>query len=181
MEHLHDALGLKTPARAAAFAAMRPAEERLIWLHPGSGGPRKCVPLRGMVQIAQKLRAATGFDLVVTAGEEDEFLRSEAAWTELMSQPGVTLMQNRPLSELVSRLSGAAIFVGNDSGISHLAANLGIRSVVFFVATDPLQWAPWVPERGLNIIDLRNQDLIRNEWIDIALARALELLPDCIL
>ncbi len=178
VEHLHEALGLKTPVRIAVFETIRPAAERLIWLHPGSGGPRKCVPLRGIVQIAKRLKAATGFDLVVTAGEEDAFLKGEAAWSDLMSQPGVTLVQNRPLSELVSRLSCAAIFIGNDSGISHLAANLGVRSVVFFVASDPVLWAPWVPEQGLRIIDLTNQDLGRNEWIDLALAQALDILPN---
>jgi heptosyltransferase III len=180
VDHLHEALGLKIPARRAVFETMRQAEERLIWLHPGSGGPRKCVPLRAIVQIAKKLRAATKFELVVTAGEEDEFLKTEAAWGELMSQPGVTLVQNTPLSELVSRLSRAAIFIGNDSGISHLAANLGVKSVVFFVASDPIQWAPWVPEQGVNIIDLTHQDLSRNEWIEIGLANALDFLTNCI-
>lgn len=178
VEHLHEALGLKTPATSAVFAALRSAAEPLIWLHPGSGGPRKCVPLRGMVQIAKRLKAATGFGLAVTVGEEDAFLKADAAWGDLMSQPGVTLVQNRPLPELVSRLSRAAIFVGNDSGISHLAANLGVRSVVFFVASDPILWAPWVPEQGLRIIDLTNQDLGRNEWIDLAVAQALDILPN---
>ncbi len=181
VEHLHEALGLKPPVRRAVFEAVRSAAEPVIWLHPGSGGPQKCVPLRGFVQIAQRLRAATGFDLVVTAGEEDEFLTADAAWADLMGQPGVTLMQNRPLPELVSRLACAALFIGNDSGISHLAANLGIGSVVLFAASDPVQWAPWVPESGLSIIDLRHQDLCQNEWIEMSLAQALNFLSGLLL
>lgn len=180
VEHLHEALGLKPPAKSAVFVGMRPAAERVIWLHPGSGGPKKCVPPKGIVQIARKLRAALGFELVVTAGEEDEFLKADAAWEDLMSQPGVTLMQNRPLPELVSRLAGAALFIGNDSGISHLAANLGIGSVVLFLATDPIQWAPWVPEQRINIIDLRDQDLSRSEWIETVLAKAMDFLSNLV-
>ena len=51
------------------------------------------------------------------------------------------------------------LFLGNDSGISHLAANLGVPSVVFFTITDPAQWAPWVPPDQIRIVDLRGQNL----------------------
>jgi len=46
------------------------------------------------------------------------------------------------LYELACWLRGARIFVGNDSGISHLAAALGTPVVAFFLASDPKIWAP---------------------------------------
>jgi ADP-heptose:LPS heptosyltransferase len=46
------------------------------------------------------------------------------------------------LYELACWLRGARIFVGNDSGISHLAAAVGTPVVAYFQASDPKIWAP---------------------------------------
>jgi ADP-heptose:LPS heptosyltransferase len=54
------------------------------------------------------------------------------------------------LYELAAWLGRARIFVGNDSGISHLAAAVGTPVVVFFRATDPRVWAP----RGISVNDI---------------------------
>jgi len=40
-------------------------------------------------------------------------------------------------------LAGASLFVGNDSGPAHMAAALGVPSVVIFGASDPAIWGPW--------------------------------------
>jgi ADP-heptose:LPS heptosyltransferase len=39
-------------------------------------------------------------------------------------------------------LSGAALYLGNDSGITHLAAACGVRTMAIFRASDPRVWAP---------------------------------------
>jgi ADP-heptose:LPS heptosyltransferase len=49
------------------------------------------------------------------------------------------------LSELAKRLASARVFVGNDSGISHLAAAVGTPVVALFGPTDPRVWAPRGP------------------------------------
>jgi heptosyltransferase III len=157
VEHLHRGLGLGTPPKSACLSHFnRGRKQDLVWLHPGSGGPAKCAPLSLFVTLARRLRGATGWDIVVTAGEDDGFLTEQAPWNELTSLPGVTVMKNQPLRVLGERLGGARLFVGNDSGISHLAGGLGIPAAVCFVATDPLQWAPWVPANRLHIADLRH-------------------------
>jgi ADP-heptose:LPS heptosyltransferase len=46
------------------------------------------------------------------------------------------------LYELACWLRGARILVGNDSGISHLAAAVGTPVMAFFTSTDPKIWAP---------------------------------------
>ena len=46
------------------------------------------------------------------------------------------------LYELACWLRGARVFVGNDSGISHLAASVGTPVGVYFRTTDPRVWAP---------------------------------------
>jgi ADP-heptose:LPS heptosyltransferase len=54
------------------------------------------------------------------------------------------------LYELATWLRRARIFVGNDSGISHLAAAVGTPMVAFFRVTDPRVWAP----RGISVNDI---------------------------
>jgi ADP-heptose:LPS heptosyltransferase len=112
-----------------------------------------------MLVLAQTLRDNLGWDMAVTASEEDAFLRDHPDWTRLIAGPRTQLLENRPFEELCETLGAARLFVGNDSGIGHLAANLGIPSAVLFVSTDPVQWAPWVPEDRLRVIDLRNSEL----------------------
>jgi ADP-heptose:LPS heptosyltransferase len=46
------------------------------------------------------------------------------------------------LYELACWLSTARLFIGNDSGISHLAAAVGVPVVAIFGPTDPAVWAP---------------------------------------
>jgi lipopolysaccharide heptosyltransferase III len=46
------------------------------------------------------------------------------------------------LYELGAWLASAAVYIGNDSGISHLAAAVGTPVLAFFGPTDPLIWSP---------------------------------------
>lgn len=157
VEHVHRELGLPVPPRESCLRHLAPPGTKdLMWVHPGSGGQRKCLPLGLMISCVQRLREFTGWDVVVTAGEEDAFLKQHPEWETLVAGPGTVLLENRPLPELCAKLGSARIFLGNDSGIGHLAAGLGIFSVLFFVDTDPLQWAPWVPSGNLHIVDVRD-------------------------
>jgi len=160
--HLHEALGFPVPPRRPALRKLAPLEKSdVIWIHPGSGGPTKCVPLEAMTRLAEILRSETGLALAVTAGEADDFLRDLPEWEKLTSGPRTYFAENRPLPELCRQLGGARLFVGNDSGISHLAASLGVPSAVFFISSDPIQWSPWVPTEQLRIIDCRGKGALR--------------------
>jgi hypothetical protein len=59
------------------------------------------------------------------------------------------------LYELACWLSTARVYVGNDSGISHLAAAVGTPVVAIFTCTDPRIWAP----RGTHVTVLENPSL----------------------
>ncbi len=54
--------------------------------------------------------------------------------------------QNTALGKVKSLMSGAQIFIGNDSGPAHIAAAFGVPVVVLFGASDPGTWAPWRTE-----------------------------------
>jgi heptosyltransferase III len=160
LEHLHTALGFPVPGRRQSLAWLAgEAQQQTIWVHPGSGGRDKCAPLAILTALVAELIKITGWKPVVTASEEDAFLHGSADWKHVVECPNVRLLQDRSLLELSRELAGSKLFLGNDSGIGHLAANLGISSTIFFANTDPVQWAPWVPSDKALIIDLRARKL----------------------
>jgi len=61
-----------------------------------------------------------------------------------MDLEGTTYLvaRNMPIVKLAALVSRAGLFIGNDSGCSHLAAALGVPTLALFGPTDPLSWAP---------------------------------------
>ena len=55
------------------------------------------------------------------------------------------MLRDLPLVELAAALAGCRALLGHDSGISHLAAALGLPTLALFGPTDPAQWAPRGP------------------------------------
>ena len=155
VEHLHRGLGLSVPPKRPALPFLSTGRNKdLIWVHPGSGGPRKCIPLDTIISVVNSIRQDTGWGIAVTAGEEDAFLKNDPVWHDLINERGTRLLDSLPLARLCQEIAGARLFIGNDCGISHLAAGMGVPSIVFFSATNPVQWAPWTEEDRLMICSL---------------------------
>ncbi len=116
-----------------------PAHGPYLCLHPGSGSPRKNWPPRRFLEVALLVRRKWGLSCLVLLGpaEEDqqEFWRTEEG-SRLLVREGPDIL------EACRLLARAHLYVGNDSGISHLSAALGTPSVVIFGPTDPARWAP---------------------------------------
>lgn len=104
---------------------------RPLALHPGSGSPRKNWPLECWAQLCARLPPP----LLIVGGEAD------TAALESLAGFGRTA-RNLPLPELALALSHCRLFLGHDSGISHLAAAVGTPCVLLFGPTDPAMWAP---------------------------------------
>jgi heptosyltransferase-2 len=88
--------------------------------------------------------------LVVISGEADK-TEAEALEREWKNRE-IRFAKNLPLPQLSAVLE-RSIFIGHDSGISHLAAASGANCVVLFGPTDPDVWAP----RNKNVQILRAQ------------------------
>jgi ADP-heptose:LPS heptosyltransferase len=101
-------------------------------LHPFASAPEKTWNAKNFLAIAHQLRDAH-LEPVIVAGPADD--------TTPFSDFGV--YRNTPLSQIKSLMSGAQLFVGNDSGPAHIAAAFGVPVVVLFGPSNPVTWAPW--------------------------------------
>lgn len=110
--------------------AARAVQPGTIAIHPGSGSARKNWPLERFVELARRLETRGGRIVWIEGPAERGGIPDAQVWRGLS------------LPALGARLSRCALFVGNDSGISHLAAAVGCPSVVLFGATSPAVWAP---------------------------------------
>ena len=108
------------------------ASDRIV-LHPGSGGRDKCWPLDHFTAVADRL---TSHDLAWMLGPAD--LRLEKA----LSKRDEPLIFEEDLAVAATHVAAAERFIGNDSGMSHLAAALGVPTLAIFTATDPRLWRP---------------------------------------
>jgi heptosyltransferase-3 len=120
----------------------RPWLERLepefLAVHPGSGSPRKNWPAQRFGAFAELLCARRPWLLI--EGPADAEAAAPAALL-----PSVVRARELPPRVLGAVLARAGLYVGNDSGISHLAAAWGAPVLALFGPTDPAQWAPVGP------------------------------------
>ena len=115
-------------------------QSKVIVLHPGSGSKKKVWPLERFVHLANTLQAHLGSKIFIILGPAEgpevqrafEGMRS----TKFILAKGLTLLQ------LGSVMAGCRFYIGNDSGVSHMAAALGIPTVLIFGPTDERVWSP---------------------------------------
>jgi len=115
--------------------ACSPAERTFAVIHPFASNPAKRAPMAVFESAARKLSETMPVHWLCGPEEELE---------------GALRMEN--LYELACWLRRARIFVGNDSGISHLAAAVATPVQIFFRTTDPKLWAPRGPSVNTIII-----------------------------
>ena len=136
------------PARrwAAEWVRERFGAAPHVVVHPGSGSGRKNWPAGSWAQVITALRAGHEIGVVVVAGPADERALAafyEAARAALRERSAV--LANTDLPRLAAVLATAALYLGNDSGVSHLAAAGGAPTVAVFGPTDPATWRPRGP------------------------------------
>ena len=109
-------------------------------LHPGSGSDRKNWPEANWAELLQHLVNFTSFSLFLIGGEaEGERLQRLAA---ALPPARARVAQSLPLAELARQLARCDAFIGHDSGISHLAAAVGLPGLVLWADTAEEIWRP---------------------------------------
>jgi heptosyltransferase III len=97
--------------------------ENFAVIHPFASSPKKRWPLKKFQEVARRLKMPVRW----CAGPEEELADA---------------VRIDNLYELACWLARARVYIGNDSGISHLAAAAGTPTIVLFGPTDPAVWAP---------------------------------------
>jgi ADP-heptose:LPS heptosyltransferase len=124
---------------------------KAIILHPGSGSKKKAWPLHQFFNLAHTLRKNLGSKILIVLGpaEGPEIQKGfeGVGSREFILAKGLTLLQ------LASIMEGCWFFIGNDSGISHMATALGLPTVVIFGPTDHRVWSP----KGEKVIVIRKE------------------------
>jgi heptosyltransferase III len=156
---LTEKIFLSVDDRQFAQEFLRNSSRPIVAIHPGSGSKEKNWPLENWIELVSSKgglsKAKLGHmgkqpSLVVVSGEADEaqVAQLEHAWKDR----DVRFAKDLPLPHLAAVLE-YTIFVGHDSGISHLAAAAGANCILLFGPTDPNVWAP----RNENVQALRAQ------------------------
>lgn len=114
-----------------------------IIIHPGAGSIRKRWPLTNFLHLADELEKKGWRPQFVCGPAEPDLI----AEIQHRNRPVHTFSE---LTDLVDWLKAAGGYIGNDSGISHLAAFVGLPSVVLFGPADPVRWKPVGP--GVHIL-----------------------------
>lgn len=117
--------------------------EKLVVIQPGSGGAYKRCHLDNFRAVAKELDSR-GIKAIFLLGPAELEQFSDEAKKDIA---GVAkCLTDLSLTEVVGLLSCADVFVGNDSGITHLAAVMGIKTLCVFGPTDPAVYGPIGPD-----------------------------------
>jgi ADP-heptose:LPS heptosyltransferase len=107
-------------------------------IHPGSGSQRKDWPVSRFAAAATVWHAE-GLKIAIVAGPADE--RSAGQLKGLLGASAALLPTQR-LSVLAAVLAESSAYLGNDSGVSHLAAAVGAPTIAVFGPTRAARWRP---------------------------------------
>jgi heptosyltransferase-3 len=122
------------------FASLRrhhPVESDFAVIHPGSGSPRK--NWRGFGYVVRWWQRQARMPVVLLRGPAEA---ERSAGTDCGAD---VVLEGLTLPQVATLLRRARLYVGNDSGISHLAGAVGATGVALFGPTDPATWAPRGP------------------------------------
>ncbi len=171
-------LVLDADVRAAGqkVVQQRVGRQRAWAIHPSSGSPRKNWPLRHFRELADRLTRDRDVVPLYILGEADASIQEELS----RDVPPKQLVTGQSLTELAALLSACDGYVGNDSGITHLAAAVMQRPVIaLFGPSDARQWAP----RGaaVNLLQAESGDLADlspdHVWATLQAALSPDRLP----
>jgi ADP-heptose:LPS heptosyltransferase len=147
------------------------SQELLLAVHPGSGSSRKNWPEARWRELLAELVRQEPLRFLLLGGEAEEG-RLERLAAEL---PGgrVEVLRSRPLPEVAGRLACCCGFLGHDSGITHLAAAVGLPGVVLWGPTNEAVWRP----RGSKMHLVMAGESLSELPVSIVLGAVRESLP----
>jgi heptosyltransferase-2/heptosyltransferase-3 len=130
-----DGLGISTP-----FVLMNPAGGS----NPGMVMDAKRYPPASFAALADGLSKALGWPVVLTAGPNDAPM-VETVQAHL-AQRAPALVGVLTLRQIAALAALSGLYVGNDTGLTHLAAAAGAKTAMLMGPTSPARYAPYTPD-----------------------------------
>jgi ADP-heptose:LPS heptosyltransferase len=125
-ENLSDCFPARMPAKIE--------DKQYALVHPGSGSSKKNYNPRFYCNLTDQLRRSGYPKVCVILGPvEEEKMNTEVFDGEWIERP-------KDVEALARLLSGATLYIGNDSGVSHLSGFLGTPTIALYKTTDPKIW-----------------------------------------
>jgi len=143
--------------------------QSMVVFHPGSGSKKKnlspdfWIELITMRQLAQFEKRV----LLLGPAEQEHY----HVFTNKLKGTDIEIVASPPTETLLSVLKAASLYIGHDSGITHVAALLGVSTIAIFTNTNPAQWAPLGPDVAV-ISDFESPEQIYGRIREKALGAA---------
>lgn len=112
--------------------------------NPGMTLSAKRYPPAQFAALADRLRVDLGAALVLVAGPDDTPIL-DAVQTHLARPADAVFGGSLSFAEIAALAAGSTLYVGNDTGLTHLAAAAGGRTVMIFGPSDPARYRPFTP------------------------------------
>ena len=141
--------------RSGLAAGLEPG--RYACIHPGARSRDKCWPVEHFASVADHIAREFGLPIVLTGSASETDLAEAVA--SRMASLAVNAAAPLSIGAMAALMDGARLLVCNDTGVSHIAAGLGLKSVVIFSKADMTRWAPLDQQRHRCLQDPTGQHL----------------------
>lgn len=136
--------------------------QRLVFIHPGSGGSANNLSVEQYAEIANGLESKSGLGIVITAGPAEQAIAEQLAG-KISRYPTTVLMPQGGLDELAQYLQNADLFISGSTGPLHIAGALNRPTAAFFPqrrSATPLRWQTLnQPDRRLAFTPSEGDDM----------------------
>lgn len=154
------------PVRQAGeqlLASLGCGPQPIVAVHPGSGSPHKCSEPALLARAIDGLQETGAFPIVVGGPADDERVR--LVIDRCANPPAV--VQHLDLLSMAGVLVHVSLFIGHDSGLTHVAAALGKPTVALFGPTDVARWGPI----GAHVTVMRGESCRCRGWEEVQACR----------
>jgi heptosyltransferase-3 len=131
----------------------------LALIHPGSGSRHKCTSAEVFANVIVALNQE-GLCPLVLEGPADEAITVQLRQLLPMTP---TVLRGQDLLIVAGVMARAQVYIGHDSGTTHLADLVGVPTIALFGPTDPNQWAP----RSEHVVVLQGVSCICRSWEEV--------------
>jgi ADP-heptose:LPS heptosyltransferase len=114
----------------------REPEKGLCFIHPGAGSSRKLLPLEFFLELAARVEMMNSGKVSFVTGP------AEFEMTSIIKDRGFQVYDGCDFRQLISLLTEARLFMGHDSGVTHLASFMNTPTIAIFGPSSPKRWAP---------------------------------------